>query len=142
MNAKEAAERLNGSEYRNEGSKELFAKMKNAGLVAVFGASDDLMEFRGAIYDEVGCYDGGTACLDENGLLRNECDNEDCPHFARLKKSARTIKAIWSPDEPECSWIYETDIPHETFDVMEDGELYCRGIVFRLADARGGGRGS
>ena len=32
------------------------------------------------------------------------------------------------------AWTYMTDIPHATFDVMDDGELYCRGIVFALAD--------
>lgn len=53
------ADAMNGREYRNEGSDALFAQMKRDGIVAVFGASDDLMEFRGAIYDEVGCYDGG-----------------------------------------------------------------------------------
>jgi hypothetical protein len=56
----EAAAELDANQYGNEGSKDLFARMKAAGLVAVFGASDDLMEFRGAIYDEAGCYDGGT----------------------------------------------------------------------------------
>ena len=32
------------------------------------------------------------------------------------------------------SWSYLTDIPHKTFDIMEDGEIYCRGIVFSLDD--------
>ena len=33
---------------------------KDSGLVIVYGASDDLMEFEGAIEDEIGCYDGDT----------------------------------------------------------------------------------
>jgi DNA-binding XRE family transcriptional regulator len=44
------------------------------------------------------------------------------------------IEAIWSPEEPACSWLIKTDIPHATFDITEDGELFCRGIVFSIDD--------
>lgn len=127
-----AAARLDGDEYGKEGSKELFAAMKAAGLVAVFGASDDLMEFRGAIDDEIGCYNGGTAYLTKAGLLTNDCDSDRCPHFAHTKKTAATIKAKWAEDG--FSWSYETDIPYSMFVIKEDGENYCQGIVFALAD--------
>ena len=134
MDIHEAAEKLNGNEYREEGSRELFAAMKDAGLVAVYGASDDLMEFSGAIDDEVGCYNGGTAFLTPAGLLENECDNDRCPHFARLTEQAAAIEAVWCGDD--YSWTYRTAIPHATFDILEGGEPCCRGIVFHLADAR------
>lgn len=134
MDTKEAAKQLDGGEYGREGSVELWARMKVRDLVAVFGASDDLMEFCGAISDEVGCYDGGTAYLTPEGLLQNECDNEECPHFERLQKGAATIEAVWAPDGEDISWVYNTTIPHETFTIYEDGEPYCRGIVFALAD--------
>jgi hypothetical protein len=132
MNAQEAAEKLNGNQYRKEGSRELFAEMKAAGLVAVYGASDDLMELDGAIHDEVGCYDGGTAYLTPTGLLANDCDSDDCPHFKRAKKSATKILAKW--DSGGFSWQYETTIPHVKFVIMEDDEPYCEGIVFALKD--------
>lgn len=131
MTPSEAASRLDGNEYRKEGSKELFAEMKASGLVAVFGASDDLMEFEGAVSDEVGCYGGGTVHVTKKGLLR-ECSDRCCPHFAELKKSAATIEAIW--DDGGFSWRYETSIPHAKFVIKEDGENYCEGIVFALAD--------
>lgn len=134
MEVKEAAATLNGSEYANEGSKELFSQMKASGLVAVFGASDDLMEFRGAIYDEVGAYDGGTAYLTKEGLLTDECGNRNpCPYFERMKAKAAVIDALWAAEQGY-SWTFKTAIPHETFEVVEDGQPYCRGIVFRLAD--------
>lgn len=134
MTPEQAAEKLHGNQYGSEGSNKLFAEMKAAGLVAVFGASDDLMEFRGAIYDEIGCYEGGTAKLNQDGLIVNRCDEGDqCPNYK--EPPHHKIKAVWCPKKPECSWIYKTDIPHATFDILEDGELYCRGIVFRLADA-------
>lgn len=133
MTAQEAAAKLDGNQYREEGSKELFAEMKTAGLVAVFGASDDLMEFRGAVDDEVGCFDGGEASFTRDGLLNNECSEEDCPYHARLEKNATPIKALWC-EVDGFSWTYETTIPHATFIIMEDDEPYCRGIVFALAD--------
>ena len=140
MNAEILSKKLNGVAYGNETTPEIETEAKERGLVIVFGASDDLMEFRGAFYDEVGAYDGGSAFVNENGLLENECDNEDCPYFEREKAKAREIKAIWCPEDSEgntyASWLMETDIPHYKFDVMEDGELYCRGLVFLLTDAK------
>lgn len=132
MTRDEAAAKLDGNEYREEGSKELFAAMKAAGLVAVFGASDDLMEFRGAINDEIGCWNGGTAYLTSAGLLVNDCESDNCPHFAKLQERATTIGAEW--DVNGFSWVYDTQIPHSTFIIKEDGENYCEGIVFALAD--------
>lgn len=132
MNAESLAALLDGREYRREMTKAEEASAKAVGLVVVFGASDDLMEFRGAIYDEVGAYDGGTAYLTPDGLLTNECADDECPHFAKLCAKAATIEAEW--EKGDVSWSYETTIPHHTFEVVEDGEVYCVGIVFALAD--------
>lgn len=137
MNAQEAAAALNGNEYGEEGSRELFAEMKAAGLVAVFGASDDLMEMRGAIDDEVGAWNGGVAAVTPAGLLTNECEVDDCPYFAKLKKTARTVEAKWDSGDG-FAWQYDTTIPHEKFVIVEDGEQYCEGIVFALADCDSG----
>lgn len=134
MTPAEAANELNNSQYRNEGSRELFARMKAAGLVAVFGASDDLMEFQGAIDDELGAYGGTTVYVTRNGLLQNDCDNDDCPHFAKLQKAATPIDAKW--DDGGFSWRYDTAIPCARFIVKEDDENYCEGIVFSLADVQ------
>ncbi len=136
MTPEEAAAQLHGTEYGNEGPMELPARMKSEGLVAVYGASDDLVEFRGAIHDEVGAYNGTEVMMTPNGLLQNKCDEgDDCPNWTPDKHGAKIIKAIWCPEGDEkMSWAYETAIPHVTFDIMEDGEIYCRGIVFRLSD--------
>lgn len=107
---------------------------KELGLVVVFGASDDLMEFRGAICDELGAYDGTTAYLTPDGLLSNDCESDECPHFEKMKKRAATIDALWC-EEGGISWTFRTRIPHATFVIYEDGEQYCRGIVFALSDA-------
>lgn len=132
MTPQEAADTLNGKQYREEGTKGFFGEMQRFGLVAVYGASDDLMEFEGAINDEVGCNNGGTAYLTSSGLVENDCESDDCPHFERLKASATKIHAKW--DDGGFSWRYETDIPHVKFIIYEDEDKYCEGIVFALAD--------
>ena len=140
MKVEELSKKLNGCAYRNEVSEELENEAKERGMVIVFGASDDLMELRGAIYDEIGAYDGGSAFVTGNGLIENECECEDCPHFEKEKEKAQEIKAVWCPRDGKgntyASWLIKTEIPHSSFDVMEDGELYCRGLVFSLADCK------
>lgn len=135
--AKKLAAQLNGSEYPLRVSNELAEQAKSSGLVIVYGASDDLMEFRGAIYDELYVNDGGTALVDAEGLLPANADDldtdEDRARYYYRKGKAKTIDALWCK-EPEYSWTYHTAIPHETFEVVEDGQPYCRGIVFALAD--------
>lgn len=124
-------------QYPEEPSKDLIEAAKQHRLVIIFGGSDDLMEFRGAVYDEIGAWEGTIAYFDSDGLLQNDCDNEECPAFARRKQAAQTVRAIWSPEsEPDLSWAYETALPHSTFEVHEDGHVYCRGIVISLDDVR------
>ena len=138
MTKEELAAQLNGIEYpaHRAITKDHIAAAKDAGLVIVFGASDDLMEFEGASREEIGCYDGGTALVDLQGVLPDrdslEGDEELQEYFMR-KPLAKTIEALWCK-EPGYSWTYKTDIPHATFEVMDDGEHYCRGIVFSLTD--------
>lgn len=137
MNAKQLAALLNGREYLHEITDEEAAQAKSAGLVVVVGASDDLIEFRGAIFDEGDCYYGGTILFDAKGVLpswesASESEESAKDYFER-KAKARTIEALWAK-EGGYSWTYKTDIPHETFEIVEDGEPYCRGIVFSLLD--------
>ena len=132
MTPKELAETLNGREYGHEITHDEEIAAKASGLVVVFGYSDDNVELRGAINDEVGAYEGAEIPITRAGLLENECDDEDCPYFEKLRASAVTLEAIW--DREGYSWVYDAPFPYETFEVMEDGEKYCRGIVFRLSD--------
>jgi len=126
---------LNGREYNNEifETEEQVAKENN--LVVVFGASDDLIEFRGVIYNEISAWRGITIPLDKKGLVLNECDFSECPYFKRkLEEVKNTIEAVW--DSAGYSWVIKTEIPHSTFEIMEDGEKFCRGIVFSMDDLK------
>ena len=134
LSAKDVALSLQGVEY-NSISPEIIKEAAVNGIVIVYGASDDLMEFRGAINDEAGVYDGGVEYLDKKGIIQNECDDEDCPYYQRLLQKATAVEAIWHPEGNPC-WTYKTpySLPHEPFEMMEDGEVYCIGIVFELND--------
>ena len=121
---------LHHREYTKEITAAEAELAKKSDIVIVFGASDDLMQFYGAINDEIGCYGGGIAYLTPEGLLQNKCNEDRCPYFEKEKLKAITIKAIWNVEG--YSFIYKTNIAHETFDILECDDLYCRGIVFHM----------
>lgn len=108
MTLKEFAQMLDGREYRHEITKEEETLAKELGFVVVFGYSDDNAELRGAIDDEIGCFDGG------------KLEHEDLPDV---------IYAKWCDKETNYPWSYKTSIPHETFRIYEDGDYWCIGIV-------------
>jgi len=127
---------LNGNEYRHEISRVMAQEAKIAGLVVVFGASDDLMEFRGAIHNEEGVDECTDILLTSQGLFDENACHARCCYFDQARAHAinhgNIITAVWNAEG--YSWIYRTTIPHATFDILEDGKPYCRGIVFALAD--------
>jgi hypothetical protein len=133
---KELAEILNGREYGEEMTKDEQNAAAENNLVVVFGASDDLMEFRGAIDDELGAYEGTDAWVDASGLLPTweevltDANKNDIRDWLGREDAAVRIEAKW--DSEGYSWTFETKIQHETFEIVEDGEKYCRGIVFSL----------
>jgi hypothetical protein len=140
MTAKSLAEQLNGSEYPLLISKALRYEMQRAALVIVYGASYDLMEFDGAIYDEIACYGCDTVVkvdiegvlVDLQTLLENTEDEDELRDYFRRKLTDKEVEAI--RDSDGYFWTYRTNIPHETFDVVDDCGNYCRGIVFSVDD--------
>ncbi len=127
---------LDGRGYRTEISPEASEALANnpARIVVAFGASDDLVELRGAIHDELDAWEGCKFGVTSSGMPQNQCEDEDCPYFAEEMAHAKRIRAIWNDDaqERDAVWTFETGIPHKTFTIMEDGEPFCRGIVFSL----------
>jgi len=110
MDIYEFSKQITNREYLWEVSREEAKWAKDHDIVVVLGRSDDLAEFRGAIEDEVDCYGGGIVY--DNG---NEF-----------------IEAVWC--KGGYTWSYETNIPHATFDIYDEGEKYCKGIVFDIND--------
>lgn len=108
MTLKEFAEMLDNREYGNEITKEEEQLAKELGFVVVFGYSDDNIEFRGAVDEEIGLYESG------------EIGNELLP---------KSIFAELFPEDIGCTWAFGTSLPHEEFHVFEGEYLYCVGIV-------------
>ena len=135
MNAKELADKLNGIEYPMRDIKERIEGAKESGLVVIVGYSDDGASVLGAINEEVSAWEGVDILFTESDIYREQCEDEYCPHEEKIKSRCKIVKAIWLKDE--YSWVYETSIPHVTFDVNEGKDKYCRGIVFNINDLKG-----
>lgn len=134
MTKEALAEKLNGREIGEEVLEGESDAWRADGLLVIFGASDDLVELRGVIHDEESCYDGGEFVVHRGGVLEgnHECD---CAHCGFKDKAAKCVKveAVWNGEKPY-SWTYKTAVPHATFDIMEDGDKFCRGIVIDVKD--------
>lgn len=136
MIKEELAALLNGREYGSEMTPEEEATAKTARLLVIFGACDDLTELRGALSDEAGAYDGAVHQIDREGFVPDwesidHGDEEACAAYFKRKGSGIVVEAKW--DWKGYSWWIETEAPHAGFDIMEDPDTYCRGIVIDLA---------
>lgn len=139
MTAKDLAKLLDGREYRSEITDLELIAATQSGLVVVFGVSDDLVRFKGAIADELGAYERGKVLITKDKVFdseliesaKSDIDNTVVDMFQI--KPHKSIEVVWNNHSGPC-WFYKTDIPHETFMIHEDGELYCEGIVFSVND--------
>ena len=143
MTKEELASALNGRQYTSEISDREEQMAKESGLLVLFGASDDLCELRGAINDELSAYNGCTLLIGPDGNLLQEIDRDDeevlkrhglFVALAERRKSAIKIDCKWCATK-EYSWTFETESPHAAFDVLEDDDKFCRGIVIDLKEA-------
>jgi hypothetical protein len=147
MTLEEWALKLTGRQYRDELSREEEKQAAVDGMLIVFGASDDLLEFRGEFHDEIGAYNGTKAEIDSKGLkpIWNEGDEksfEDAKEFFERKDSPSfTVQAEWSPSDQDFSWVIRVDVANSwaggprymPFIVKEDDEQYCKGLVIDFA---------
>lgn len=131
MNAKELAAVLNGLSYKSMVPPGVIEGAKQDRLIIVWGTEGDTIEFSGALFGSVPCYDGCIIYLDNVGIIKNECSNEDCPYFLeKIKYAVMLVKGHWCATS-DYTWTCATNVPCEGFDVFQDGEKYCRGIVFK-----------
>jgi hypothetical protein len=146
MTRDELAALLNGRAYRHEISREEEAQAKAAGLLVIFGASDDLVEFRGTIHDEIDALDGAVFRLCKDGGLlpdweslriadSDEPERDAEVYFTRKALGFHELSALW--DHEGFSWVIKTDLPHTPFVILDDGDNYCRGVVLDVAEITG-----
>jgi hypothetical protein len=110
---------------------------KEAGLVIVMGGGEDYIELHGALEQEWGVYGAAEILLTREGIFDTHECGEPCRYFtAALKHAQRcgqTLRVVWNATTFP-TWHFQTTIPHATFDILEEGQVFCRGIVFHLDD--------
>ena len=141
MTPKDIAAKLDGIEYdgRDFYTKvaEVAQDAKKHNIVIVYGESDDLMEFEGTFRDELSA--PCKARLSRTQALPawediDHCDIDEARKYFGTEHEAKwSITSLWR-EEPNVDWTFKTDIPHVTFNIMEEGEVFCRGIVFSISD--------
>ncbi|HEY9657603.1 MAG TPA: hypothetical protein V6C65_04000 [Allocoleopsis sp.] len=144
MTPEELAAKLNGREYLHEIQRHEIDEASQHGLAVAFGCSDDELVVVGAIDADRGAYDGGEYYF-YNGRLISDAQireaREPLEAFGIVidSKTLPKLEIIWAPEELKewgASWLIKTSFPSVPFDVMEDGNLFCRGAVFRLEDVK------
>ena len=145
MNIEDFVKNLDDVEYGDETTPEIISIAKANGFVIVFAYSDDNCEFQGAIEEEIPSWNGRKIYFNKDGSNftdeRGECFLTY--HKDRDEPEANMIEAVWCGNERVLhesgdyySWSYKTEIPHKSFDVLEDGSPFCRGIVFKVSDLK------
>lgn len=138
----ELAARLTGREYGHEITKEECALARDAGLLVLFGYSDDNLELRGAVHDEVGAYgcdSGHKFIVTSAGVLEDwdkhdEKNKRDAREWFRRESLPRAVVNVqWCPPSG-WSWEITPNVPHASFEIREAGDPFCRGAVVSLAD--------
>ena len=124
--------RLDGMSYRDDLLESVTKTIKSAGLIVVVGSSDDIMEIYGApdsfIDDE---YSG----LDPHIILASGKIIPEYEHDGKQVVVGR-IEPEWCESGNPIGWSYKTDLPHATFRVMEDDDIYCIGMVIDYSSVR------
>lgn len=138
----ELATDLHWREYRSEITHEESEYCKWKNWLVIFWASDDLLEFRWAINDEVWAWNWTKVYLWKEKIIDiwylddqfQEADIDDDIHkliMDTIKKEWIKIEAI--ADDPNYQFFIKTDFQNSAeFEILEDGEKYCRGLVLDL----------
>jgi hypothetical protein len=135
------AARLTGRESGSEITRDEEAEAKAAGLIVLFGYSDDNLELRGAVHDEVGCYASRrpvTVVVTADGVVEGWDENkneEDAREWFRREMLPRaTVRVFYAIGASAFTWSYEVDVPHATFEIFDGDEKFCFGVVLAVAD--------
>lgn len=151
---KQIKEKINGIEYGTKIDNSIIDIAKNNNIVIIRGASDDLIDFEGAIYNELDCYSDNIEeiyIIPHNGKYFAEYDTVEDLRFGsydltnllqtflkeKLEKSIK-IQVAYCGVFNKDGWGFQVETPkgykidYDTFDILEDGALYCRGLILDL----------
>lgn len=107
------------------------------GAAIIYGYSDDCILVEGMVADEAVAHGGGTFYVYSQGFLPLNSDltlGEEVTTLNECRKLVRrfgkSVKVEVIMEQDGYYWQYKTDWPHKTFEIKEDGEPWCKGIVF------------
>lgn len=133
---------LNQLEYGDGIPKDVSEFCRENNLLIVYGVSDDLTELSGVINEEFGL--GDIIIRKEGETLLLPTDLDDFYGFDGVYKTFKTIGAIGVDEKGDLTgyitpfygrdgFTFETDLPHETFVIKEDGEVQCIGLLVTIS---------
>jgi len=120
---KKFAAMLNGRDCQPNLTANELLLAKQKGFVVVYGDSDDRVEFEGAIRAEghtnplVKDRPAGTLVLSKDGDLLDE----DSKLYAEYIRENRNVINVFYCCKDGLNWVFESDIPHETFLTYDGG---------------------
>lgn len=138
------AELLDGHDVLNRDMYGIPTNMEvwNNNLVVMFGHSDDLIEVRGAVHNEIDSYGEDKLALVLAGEKIDDDEdvmNIDIPGIFRLSddynqsNNPRLITVRYGSEEnTQADWEFDTAMPHATFMLYLKGKPFCKGIVIDL----------
>lgn len=140
MNAKELAAQLNGMAVGGKMAAQIDAAEDND-LVIAYCTPNELFELKGAGDTDSDVYESTDLCVfvfDEEYCLfdrQSLGDKDDADDYEftahEAAEKGNIIQAIAQPAEvPGAAWFIKPSFAHESFDLMQDGKLFCRGAVF------------
>lgn len=152
MTKEKMAVKLNGREYGQEVSAELSKAAEAVGLIIIYGASYDLLEFDGAVAEELAAHGGKIVKFGRGAEILEAVDDDERETLERHHGLASTLKRyadapgiqiLW--DTMGYSWVIEPfppltssnpgiSLPFAPFDIWEHGTKFCRGVVIDKAD--------
>lgn len=125
MNIKDFANTLGTRPMGDEVPYHMVIEAQRQNYLIVFGVSDDLIEVCGARSDEFDAFRPTAIYVTSHRVYAADENRPAAAQPIHVEYSKPTT-------ENPALWKLSTDIPHATFDVMEDGELFCRGLVIDL----------
>ena len=134
--ASKLAKDLNGREYPLRLSEDELTFAQANKLVIVRGHSDDVGVLEGAISDEF--YD--KTRIARVGVPTSACDEgSDCPYFQKhLETLPNWIDLSYCQNGWDTAfahgWDFRANFPASRFEILEDGELFQKAMIFSLDD--------
>ena len=140
---KEFASMLAGRDCQPNLTSDELLLAKQRGFVVGYGDSDDCVEFEGAIREEghtnpIAKDCAGVLALSETGELLDK----DSDLYTEYVNNNRNIINVFYCRKDGLNWVFETDIPHETFLTYDGGyseeytdfdDGFSRCLVFELS---------